>query len=307
MRRLALLIIAIAATGTLAPGQAPDPADEAASCLVCHDNRDFAVRTSGGGLRSLFVDPARFYESTHADIGCAGCHGSVGSGPHAAVTPPTLSETEAKILAGRPPIQQVAIASCMRCHEEEGRQFTESIHATSAMANPTGDQPLCGDCHTAHYVNPTDDLESPVNPGNVVQTCASCHADATTMALHDVRTDVVTTFETSFHGAKGQLGQASAAVCTSCHGVHEIRAADDPRSMVNPANVATACGQPGCHPGATPRFAAAFTHELPERPLGGLVHLVQVLYTIAIFATIGIMLLLVLLDFRRRRQMRKGH
>lgn len=288
-------------------GQDDDTSREAASCLVCHDNRDFAVRMSDGEVRSMFVDPTRFYRSAHAGIGCGGCHGSVGSGPHGPIDEPALSDTQARILAGRRPIQQVAIAACMGCHAVEAAQFAESIHATSAMANPTGDQPLCNDCHTAHYVNGADDLESTVNPQHVAQTCADCHADATTMAHHDVRTDVVTTFETSFHGAKGQLGQEGAAVCTSCHGVHEIRAPKDPKSTVNPANVASACGQENCHPGATERFAAAFTHELPERPYAVVIQIARKIYVLAIYGTIGIMLLLVLLDFKRRLTARKGH
>jgi hypothetical protein len=262
---------------------------------------------SDGEVRSMFVDPQRFYDSSHAGIGCNGCHGAVGSGPHGPVDASMLTDQQQRMLASRPPIQQVAIAACMGCHAVEAAQFAESIHATSAIANPTGDQPLCDDCHTAHYVNPADDLESSVSHQNVAQTCADCHADALTMTHHDVRTDVVTTFTTSFHGAKGQLGQAGAAVCTSCHGVHEIRAPADPRATVNPANVASACGQDGCHPGADERFASSFTHELPERPYAGLVTLARMLYQVAIYATIGLMLFLVALDFARRRRGRKGH
>ena len=301
------LVLAAGLVHSQPPAASPDASQEAASCLVCHDNRDFAVRMSDGDVRSMFVDPKRYYNSSHAGIGCNGCHGSVGSGPHGPVDAPALTDTQAAILKGRPPIQQVAIAACMGCHAVEAAKFEESIHATSAMKDPSGDQPLCNDCHTAHYVNPADDLESTVNHQNVAQTCADCHANALTMAHHDVRTDVVTTFETSFHGAKGQLGQQGAAVCTSCHGVHEIRAPSDPASTVNPANVANACGQPQCHPGASERFAAAFTHELPQRPYAGLVTLAREIYRIAIYATISFMVLLVLLDFKRRRRQGKGH
>ncbi len=246
-------------------GQAEDVSQEAASCLVCHDNRDFAVRMSDGEVRSMFVDPSRFYNSSHAGIGCGGCHGTVGSGPHGPVQEPELTATQAKILAGRRPIQQVAIAACMGCHAVESAQFADSIHATSAMANPpaisrsatiatprtTSTQPTIWRARSAR--NMWRDLRR--LPRRCDHDGASRRPDR-----------CGTTFETSFHGAKGQLGQEGAAVCTSCHGVHEIRAPGDPKSRVNPANVAEACGQPNCHPGATERFAEAFTHELPERP-----------------------------------------
>jgi hypothetical protein len=43
------------------------------------------------------------------------------------------------------------------------------------------------------------------------------------------------------HGRKLAAGDTKVAVCTDCHGVHEIRAANDIRSSVNPINVAATC------------------------------------------------------------------
>jgi hypothetical protein len=47
------------------------------------------------------------------------------------------------------------------------------------------------------------------------------------------------------HGMKRVQGDEHVAVCTDCHGVHNILPASDPRSPVHPLNVANTCQQ--CH------------------------------------------------------------
>jgi len=244
-------------------GQAEDVSQEAASCLVCHDNRDFAVRMSDGEVRSMFVDPSRFYNSSHAGIGCGGCHGTVGSGPHGPVQEPELTATQAKILAGRRPIQQVAIAACMGCHAVESAQFADSIHATSAMANPPAIS-RSATIATPRLRQPSRRSGEHGSPQHVAQTSADCHADAITKAHHDVRTDVVRPSRQLPRG-EGAAWPGRRGGCTSCHGVHEIRAPGDPKSRVNPANVAEACGQPNCLP-APPSDSPRRHPRIPERP-----------------------------------------
>ena len=49
----------------------------------------------------------------------------------------------------------------------------------------------------------------------------------------------------------------NSAVCTDCHGVHDIRMTTDPASHVNPANELATCQK--CHAGAGPNWIGAWT------------------------------------------------
>jgi hypothetical protein len=62
------------------------------------------------------------------------------------------------------------------------------------------------------------------------------------------------------HGIAIGYGYEAAANCTSCHGIHDIRPASDPRSKVNPANLAKTCGQEKCHPGMPEKISRSRIH-----------------------------------------------
>ncbi|MCC7493589.1 MAG: hypothetical protein IT204_14640 [Fimbriimonadaceae bacterium] len=271
-----------------------------AGCLVCHSSRELAVIEPDGQVRSRYVDANRFASSVHGKRGCLECHAGFGVGPHGDPPVADLPEPWPDILRERSLAARSAVANCVRCHRSQAADYVQSVHAQTAA---TGDQqvPLCQDCHGSHYITPHDELESSTNPANVPATCARCHADSTVMASFNAQTNVVQTFETSFHGEKSALGSREAAVCTSCHGTHDIRRHEDPLSRVNPARVAVTCGQPSCHPGAGPQFAQAFSHQVPTTATAPVVFWVSWFYRLAIVGTIGGMLGYMLLDFRRRR------
>jgi predicted CXXCH cytochrome family protein len=81
----------------------------------------------------------------------------------------------------------------------------------------------------------------------IPELCASCHADAERMKTYNpgLRVDQFQQYKTSVHGQKWAKGDAKVAVCTDCHGVHDLRAPSDPRSNVHPTNIATTCSH--CH------------------------------------------------------------
>jgi predicted CXXCH cytochrome family protein len=60
-----------------------------------------------------------------------------------------------------------------------------------------------------------------------------------------LRTDQLDQYHTSMHGKRLAGGDTKVAVCTDCHSVHDLRPPSDPRSTVNPANVAKTCSR--CH------------------------------------------------------------
>ena len=77
--------------------------------------------------------------------------------------------------------------------------------------------------------------------------CAKCHSDAAYMRGFNpsLRTDQLSQYETSVHGKQLAKGDTKVAVCTDCHGVHDILLPRDPRSKVYPVNVAQTCAH--CH------------------------------------------------------------
>ena len=60
-----------------------------------------------------------------------------------------------------------------------------------------------------------------------------------------LRTDQLDQYHTSIHGKRLAAGDTKVAVCIDCHSVHDIRPPSDPRSTVNPVNVAKTCSR--CH------------------------------------------------------------
>jgi hypothetical protein len=61
----------------------------------------------------------------------------------------------------------------------------------------------------------------------------------------DASVDQEREYWTSHHGKALVKGDTNVATCVDCHGSHDIKDADDPRSRVHPTHVAETCG--GCH------------------------------------------------------------
>jgi hypothetical protein len=53
----------------------------------------------------------------------------------------------------------------------------------------------------------------------------------------------------------------NSAVCSDCHGVHDILKTDNPNSSVNPTHLLSTCQK--CHPDAGPKFVGAWTGHNP--------------------------------------------
>lgn len=81
----------------------------------------------------------------------------------------------------------------------------------------------------------------------------------------------------------------TAANCASCHGIHMILPASDPRSTINPKNLPKTCGK--CHRDAGARFAITPVHVLPGMAEPTAVSWVRLFYLILIPLLIGLMFL----------------
>jgi cytochrome b subunit of formate dehydrogenase len=99
----------------------------------------------------------------------------------------------------------------------------------------------------------------------------------------------VVSFDASFHGLAAKEGNETVANCASCHGVHNILPSADPRSKVNPKNLAATCGK--CHEGAGKRFTISQVHVAEGGKEAPAMRWVRQFYLLTIPLTIGLMLL----------------
>ncbi|MGA8188825.1 MAG: cytochrome b/b6 domain-containing protein [Candidatus Sulfotelmatobacter sp.] len=234
-------------------------------CLACHGQA--GMKSDAG--KDLSIDPARHAASAHGVLGCKDCHTAIKEFPHPAkiakVRCATCHADEAKSspASAHSILGESACASChgsvhqlttteklipgkcMECHAEEVQALESSIHG-QATKNGDPDAPKCQSCHgSIHAVKASGEADSTVARKNMADTCATCHSDAGFLSRHQIPVaHPVNSYKQSVHGRAVALGK-DAAVCSSCHGSHDIYPATDERSKVNHWKVPETCGQ--CH------------------------------------------------------------
>jgi len=151
-----------------------------------------------------------------------------------------------------------APTTCATCHAPQAEQLAKSVH----------ERIQCQECHGGEkaYAVPAGDLDPyrTQPPGtrpafdhgtgfagkparrDVPDRCGTCHADVERMNPYGLRTDQLAQYKTSGHG-KTLYGRGDdrVAVCTDCHGSHNVFRADDPQSATHPLNVPDMCAK--CH------------------------------------------------------------
>ncbi len=195
-------------------------------CLGCHSDPSAAKDLGGGKTMSVHVDPQNFGGSVHAPLTCNDCHASIKAYPH----------------------ENVQKVDCSPCHTDVVAQYRTSIHATARAGGDT-DAATCVDCHGKHDILPKSDPRSTTNRFNIPRTCASCHANASVTKAHPVPPPrVIERYFQSVHG-KGTLekGLNVSAVCSDCHGGHNVLPKKDPNSTISHRHVPNTCRK--CHEG----------------------------------------------------------
>jgi predicted CXXCH cytochrome family protein len=122
-------------------------------------------------------------------------------------------------------------------------EYWTSGHGQHLKKGDTG-VATCVSCHSHHGIRAVADLESPVYPTHVAETCSKCHSDEKLMAgrmYHGkpMPHNQYELWKKSVHAeAMFKKGDVSAATCNNCHGNH---------GAVPPQidSVANACG--ACH------------------------------------------------------------
>lgn len=207
------------------------------SCLDCHSALP----------DPLGVSQEKFSQDIHSQKGltCASCHGGdpTNDDPDKAMS--RKAGWKGKI--NRAQIPQL----CGSCHSDPAfmRQFNPGLRTDQLSQYKTsvhgqrlarGDTKVavCIDCHSVHDIRVPSDSRSTVNPVNVANTCAQCHADSAYMSGYKIPTNQFADYSRSVHhDALAVRGDLSAPTCTTCHGNHGAT----PPGVANVANVCSTC------------------------------------------------------------------
>lgn len=261
-------------------------------CLGCHGNKTLIKKDVGGRSVSLFISESEFRTSVHGSLSCLDCHVHIKRDAHPEKGKKTdhkkvdcgschSNEQEeyrwsvhAKsilrepnramdcydchgshyILSKENPKSATYFlnieATCERCHGDKefvrehrlvkgpspGELLKESVHGESGKVT-------CTSCHGSHNLRSINDPQSFIFRSNIPKTCGRCHPE------------ISEEFNESVHGLLVARGRTKAPTCTTCHGIHSIKAKIDPDSPVHIRRIAiTTC--PQCH--ASERISREF-------------------------------------------------
>jgi predicted CXXCH cytochrome family protein len=280
------------------------------TCLECHRNindiphgdlehgsaREYQIALAETCKRCHYAHYSRSLDGIHYEMlsrgesgapTCVDCHSA-----HATVSP--ASEPSR--------VDQ----SCAGCHEDIATAYRSSVHGGGDDAVP-GDLPGCTDCHGAHSIR---DPRNDSFHASSYTICARCHGDAERMERYGLNAGVLDTYLADFHGASNKLYTDGAgkptrklAVCTDCHGVHDIQSLQDLKGTeAMQAHVLEMCQR--CHEEVPAGFADAWlSHYEPSLETAPLVWVVRTGYRALIpLILVGLVMHILLHLWRLRPQ-----
>jgi hypothetical protein len=187
-----------------------------ADCLACHGDATLTTADANGATVSLYVDQNKFKHSIHGRMfACVDCHKDV------------------KSLAHDTPPEKV---TCAQCHADAQEAYA---HSTTPKPARVAKFPrhLRGLPRRRARDRRRGDPKSPVNHANIPATCGRCHGQKFLMESNGESAQPFISYQESVHGRAIANGSKEAAVCTDCHGTHEILPANDAKSPISKFNV----------------------------------------------------------------------
>lgn len=188
-----------------------------------------------GKTLSLFVEPARYATSVHADVECVDCH----SGFNADDIPHKAGKNIAKV-------------DCSNCHEVNS--FKNSVHGLKNVE--------CYACHTKHAVQPAKILAN-----STVETCIVCHNTGSVRQFTQgghykaYRNGNKVNCETCHGGSSHEIQKPAfnkfteAQLCNKCHSNHPSPFSRELHSRVNDPTFPRCSNCHGEHLAAVNRFS----------------------------------------------------
>jgi predicted CXXCH cytochrome family protein len=162
--------------------------------------------------------------------------------------------------------RSIISATCGKCHTQVYAEYQESVHGGALIREDNPDVPVCTDCHGVHNIqDPRTEQFRIAEP----DLCARCHANPELMSKYNLPANVYAIYKLSWHGVDVSVFKArwptiwhDSAVCSDCHGIHNIRKTEDTASMVSKLNLLSTCQK--CHPTVGPNWVDAWTghHEV---------------------------------------------
>jgi cytochrome b subunit of formate dehydrogenase len=197
-----------------------------AECFACHGDKELTKKGPNGNPISLFVDEGKYAKSIHAKNLCTSCHADIKEVPHDAKLKPV---------------------GCGQCHRIETDIYLKSDHGI-ALSKGVTEAATCQACHgephqLLNYRNP----DSPVHRLNIHDTCAKCHAKTQEMEKFGLsQRGPIISYDKSVHGiALMEKSVSASAVCTDCHGSHDLHKSTNPASKLYWQTIPVTCGK--CH------------------------------------------------------------
>jgi hypothetical protein len=144
---------------------------------------------------------------------------------------------------------------CRECHLEAGDELAAPVHAMDQDDIHASRGLSCASCHGGDPE--ADDQDQAMSrargfigtpkPNEIPQFCGRCHSNPQFIRKYSVSlpTDQLEKYGTSQHGIALSKGSSEVATCISCHGIHTIHAANNPKSSIWPTNVPQTCNH--CH------------------------------------------------------------
>jgi len=137
--------------------------------------------------------------------------------------------------------------SCYHCHTKIVNEFRNNIHYLMGFT--------CANCHGG-TIEPNATVVSieamsgnfigKPSRGNITTVCSKCH-------MQEAKD-----YRTSIHWEEIEKSHPEAATCTDCHGIHEIRAIKDNKSLSNHQNSPATCAK--CH--SNPEIMSAWYYGI---------------------------------------------
>ncbi len=279
------------------------------SCSDCHygfsseehptrnfaTRRDYTLASSENCRRCHFDKYTKTMESIHYTMlskgnlqapVCIDCHGSHGISH--------ISKARA-LIAKR----------CQRCHADIYEIYAKSVHGSALFNENNQDVPVCADCHTAHTIEDPRTLDY---RERVPDMCSNCHANESVVGKYGLSVSVVDSYLSDFHGItlkfyklqKGALNKPAKpmAVCTDCHGTHNITSTVGPNATIVKANLVRRCQK--CHAEAPKNFPDSWlSHYKPSLTRSPLVFFINLAYKIFIPVLVAGLILQILLHIWR--------
>ncbi len=223
MKRFLTLLILVA--GVLF-AQAATAQDDNANCLTCHAEEGMTGLDRHGIEIPMTVPQGAIDSSVHAGMNCVDCHTDL-----AGVTDYPHKETANRV-------------DCGTCHSDVQPIYNESAHGTASQDNPNA--PTCASCHSKHDIRRDTDELATTSAKNLPNTCSACHSKLALKLDPDIRiADSHDRYMRGIHAEGIAKGVGSAASCNDCHGMHDLKKASDPKSLVNKMNIPSTCAK--CH------------------------------------------------------------